>query len=102
MPNRAKVYKPAHVVRARAKIASEAAKTNAERYGYDWRVLRNRLLSDPANVLCHKCKQDGYITEAVHVHHVVPVRVDPSRRLDWDNLMPLCEPCHNSITARGG
>jgi len=34
--------------------------------------------------------------------HVVPIRRAPERRLDQDNLMSLCHPCHMTKTAREG
>ena len=31
----------------------------------------------------------------LQVHHIVPLKDDPSRLLDDDNLIPLCGSCHN-------
>jgi 5-methylcytosine-specific restriction endonuclease McrA len=29
------------------------------------------------------------------VHHIIPLEDDPERGLELDNLMCLCEACHN-------
>jgi 5-methylcytosine-specific restriction protein A len=62
--------------------------------GYDakWRHLRAYHLS--AHPLCEDCGHP-----AAHVHHVVDIAVDPSRRLDPSNLLSLCAPCHDRRTA---
>lgn len=41
---------------------------------------------------CEVCGTSEYII----VHHIVPVHIDPSRELDPENLITLCEtPTHN-------
>ncbi|MGJ0995757.1 HNH endonuclease [Enterococcus casseliflavus] len=32
--------------------------------------------------------------DATLADHIIPVRVDWSKRLDKDNIQPLCESCH--------
>ncbi|MBL8236464.1 MAG: HNH endonuclease [Bryobacterales bacterium] len=54
-----------------------------------------------ANPLCADCLERGRYRAAEEVHHVVKVRDDPSRRLDWDALRALCKSCHSARTARG-
>jgi 5-methylcytosine-specific restriction protein A len=29
-----------------------------------------------------------------HAHHIVPIQIDPSKRLDSDNIILLCNKCH--------
>ncbi|EEM02034.1 Phage endonuclease [Bacillus pseudomycoides] len=29
-----------------------------------------------------------------HHHHIVPIKVNPSLKLDADNIMMLCSKCH--------
>ena len=63
--------------------------------GYDaaWRRLRRlKLRSDP---LCEDCYRMGRVTPATMVHHVVTIEQAPDIRLAWDNLMSLCEACHD-------
>lgn len=50
-----------------------------------WRALRERHLA--ANPCCIACGS----TKNVVPHHVVPFHVNPSRELDPDNLVTLCE-----------
>jgi len=74
-------------------------KTTTQRgYGYDWQKLSKAYRV--AHPMCSLCLDKGKITAVEHVHHIVPIRVDRSRRLDWDNLMSLCEPCHKEIEAK--
>lgn len=59
----------------------------------EWQALRRAVLRRfPACFLCGK--------KAKHVDHIVPIRVDWSRRLDVSNLRPLCHSCHSSETLR--
>lgn len=46
---------------------------------------------------CVMCRARGVVTRATMVHHIVPVKKDWDKRLDLDNLMSLCESCHNGI-----
>lgn len=51
--------------------------------------------------LCQRCKNEfGLITIAEEVHHIVPTKVDWSKRLVLDNLMSLCKPCHQQIESK--
>jgi 5-methylcytosine-specific restriction endonuclease McrA len=36
---------------------------------------------------------------ATEVDHKTPIRIDPSRRLDWTNLQALCRRHHSQKTA---
>lgn len=62
-----------------------------------WQKMRNRKLKhDP---LCEHCLGNNQVTPATEVDHVIPVEVDWSRRLDWNNLQSLCHSCHMKKTA---
>lgn len=50
-----------------------------------WRTVRRAFLQ--AYPTCAACGSRS----RVRAHHVVPVSVDPSRELDPNNLLPLCE-----------
>jgi 5-methylcytosine-specific restriction protein A len=69
----------------------------------DWNKARQQaLLRD--NGLCMHCYRDKRIVMADMVHHVVAVKDDWSKRLEIDNLISLCNSCHNKIhkhTPRG-
>jgi 5-methylcytosine-specific restriction protein A len=67
--------------------------------GYDshWRRLRLAKLS--ANPFCEirtHCR--GMI--ATEVHHQLSIRERPDLRLDINNLLSSCKPCHSAITRR--
>jgi 5-methylcytosine-specific restriction protein A len=47
--------------------------------------------------LCQCCLRVGVVTTADVVHHVKEIKQDYSKRLVLDNLMSLCNICHNKI-----
>lgn len=54
-----------------------------------WSSIRKKFLND--NPSCAAC---GSIKKP-EVHHIVPVHVDPSKELDENNLITLCDKyCH--------
>lgn len=66
-----------------------------------WHRLRStKLLEQP---LCERCLEQGRTTLATDVHHITPflTYLDEESRWeafkDYDNLMSLCEQCHNEI-----
>lgn len=60
----------------------------------EWKAVRLEVLERDA-YQCQTCKRAGRLTIATTVHHIVPVRVDPSRKLDPCNLEAICKTCHN-------
>jgi 5-methylcytosine-specific restriction enzyme A len=58
-----------------------------------WMMLRNLIMSR-AGYQCALCKAHGRLTPATEVHHIVPIRVDWSKRLDAGNCIPVCHSCH--------
>lgn len=46
------------------------------------------------HALCRDCLDKDVITPYNTVHHIVPIKEDWSKRLDIDNLICLCESCH--------
>lgn len=62
-----------------------------------WRKCRASFLSERGG-LCEICLSRGLIEPAVHVHHKVKLTPDniddPAVTLSFDNLMALCEACH--------
>ena len=72
----------------------------------DWKELRARVMEDNHNecLMC-KRKQPAVYTRAVTVHHVNEVLARPELALSRtyrdaegvkDNLVPLCQACHNA------
>lgn len=78
-------------------VLKEQFRTSPTERGYDhaWRKLSERFRSH--NPLCANCNSNGRVTIAQDVHHIKPIRSNPELRLEWDNLMSLCRPCHKMI-----
>jgi 5-methylcytosine-specific restriction protein A len=64
-------------------------------YGWDWQQLRQRFIAE--NPLCSECAKSGVATSADEVHHIVPIAESPWLRLEWNNLVALCVPCHRAM-----
>jgi 5-methylcytosine-specific restriction enzyme A len=77
------------------------ARKSAAAQGYDasWRRTRERILA--RQPLCVDCEAAGRVTPAVEVHHRVKLSVDPRRKHDPENLVPLCTSCHSKRTKAG-
>lgn len=45
--------------------------------------------------LCRECRRYGRTTEATTVHHIKHYRTNPELALCAENLISLCESCHN-------
>ena len=54
-----------------------------------WSSVRKEFLQDhPCCAVCGSCSKP-------EVHHIVPVHVDPTKELELDNLITLCDKyCH--------
>lgn len=58
-----------------------------------WRRLRIYVIaSEP---LCRYCKEQGRVTVAVDIDHIIPLAKRPDLAFDQNNLQPLCRPCHS-------
>lgn len=62
----------------------------------EWKKLRQEAL-DRDNYLCRLCLKRGVITPAKTVHHITPLRVDNAQKLELNNLITVCESCHNKL-----
>ena len=65
-----------------------------KRYGYEWRRIRARYIA--AHPLCEQCQQNGQLTSAQEVHHILPLLRGGDHSVG--NLMALCKRCHSGIT----
>jgi 5-methylcytosine-specific restriction enzyme A len=75
--------------------AHDQARGSASARGYDvaWQRLRGRFLQ------VHPwCSAPGCNAKAAEVDHIVPISVDPSKRLVWGNLRALCKSHHSQRT----
>jgi 5-methylcytosine-specific restriction protein A len=64
--------------------------------GYDSRWQKLRLYKLARNPLCERCESLGRIERASLVHHIKPIN-DGGAVLDMDNLMSVCEVCHDKL-----
>ncbi len=61
------------------------------------RTRRDKLTDYP---LCERCEEEGRVTAATEVHHVIPVengltKAEKERLMfDYSNLKALCHDCH--------
>ena len=77
---------------------TEHQKVVAKRYGRSWKRIRDRYIK--AHPLCEQCKEEGKLTPAEEVHHILPLSRGGGN--ETSNLMALCKSCHSSITAESG
>ena len=66
---------------------------------YSWTKKAIQIKNDALN-LCEVCKDKGlYTYDNLEVHHIVKLRDDPTRLLDDENLICLCEYHHTQADA---
>ena len=64
-----------------------------KRYGRAWKRIRDRYIY--LHPLCEECQKEGRINPAKEVHHILPIKKGGTH--SRDNLMSLCQSCHNKI-----
>ena len=62
----------------------------------EWIVVRHMALVRD-NYLCQVCLESDRLTPATMVHHIIGIRDDWEKRLDIDNLVSVCDACHNKL-----
>ncbi|ANK60037.1 HNH endonuclease [Loigolactobacillus backii] len=62
-----------------------------------WSHLRRQVL-DRDHYLCQYCKQQGRLTPAKTVDHIVPIEFDDKLKASVDNLAVICGKCHRLKT----
>ena len=85
----------------RKEWSPDALRGGASQRGYDtkWRRARKAYLrKDP---LCIICREEGRLTPATVVDHIIPHRGDPGLFWDENNWQPLCKDCHDRKTGYG-
>ena len=90
---------PEHTDQRRKEYEKNRGPAHERGYDHQWRRVRQRYLSK--HPMCEDCLERGDVTEAVDVHHKVPVKVDRGMRLDFSNLRALCRSCHRKREASG-
>lgn len=61
-----------------------------------WKVLSSQI-KHQYNGMCAMCLYAGIISDSDVTHHIVEIKEDYEKRLDEDNLIPLCHACHNEL-----
>ena len=59
-----------------------------------WKTKRAAILSRDG-YMCRRCKRYGRLRQATTVHHIKHYDEYPELALDNDNLISLCDACHN-------
>ena len=59
-----------------------------------WEKKRLEIL-ERDNYECQRCKEKGGFSPATCVHHIKHLKDRPDLALDDDNLVSLCDACHN-------
>ena len=70
----------------------------------DYRKAQARIKANPMiadHPLCAKCRENGKLTPATVVDHIIPHRGDPVLFWDRSNWQPLCKDCHDRKTGSG-
>ncbi|MBG9633138.1 HNH endonuclease [Bacillus thuringiensis] len=62
-----------------------------------WKDMRE-LMFRRDHGLCVQCRSKDIIQIGDVVDHIIPIRVDWSKRLEPTNLQTLCHACHNKKT----
>ena len=82
-----------------ARKAYDGNRPSAAERGYDAEWQRWRAWFLRRHPLCHDCSPR--VVPAVEVHHRKKISEAPELRMDEDNCLALCRPCHNRRTAQG-
>lgn len=61
-----------------------------------WKRKREKILRRD-KYQCQICRRYGRIIEAKVVHHKIELEDDPTLALVDDNLVSLCNACHNKV-----
>ena len=64
-----------------------------------WKNLRERILKRDGYA-CQECKRYGRSKQATMVHHIFPANDIPEYQYLSDNLISLCNTCHNKLHDR--
>lgn len=65
----------------------------------NWIEKRKKILRRD-EYLCANCRRFGRTIQATTVHHIYPFELYPELKLESNNLISLCEKCHNEMHDR--
>lgn len=70
-------------------------------FKYDKRWKRKAsVIKKRDDYLCQVCKRNNKTTEGTHVHHISPVETNPDLAMENNNLITLCNDCHEKMHNR--
>lgn len=92
-----RIHKRSHECSAKPKSTKETTHIDRFRWSVLWRNKRTEI-KERDLYLCQVClhKYGEYTTSNLEVHHIIPVAKAWGKRLDNDNLITLCRPCHEN------
>ncbi|HEX3017832.1 MAG TPA: HNH endonuclease signature motif containing protein [Caproicibacter sp.] len=64
-----------------------------KRYGRSWKRIRDCYVRE--HPLCEMCLKENRFTLVDEVHHIIPIKKGGTN--SRNNLMSLCQSCHNQI-----
>lgn len=64
-----------------------------------WKSKRRNILRRD-DYRCQECKRYGKSITATTVHHIEPLKDKPELRLEGNNLISLCNKCHEGMHNR--
>lgn len=73
--------------------------TEADSYRWttQWAKL-SRQIRERDHYLCQLCLSAHFInSEGLSVHHITPIKEDPSLAYEEENLITLCSACHHKV-----
>ncbi len=73
-------------------------RANTAERGYDNRWRKARKIFLKLHPLCVKCHEEGKLTKATVVDHIIPHRGDKDLFWDESNWQALCKSCHDKKT----
>ena len=62
----------------------------------EWKKASNQAMIRD-HFICQRHLKNKKIVSAEMVHHIIPIKIDWSKRLDLDNLVCLCDSCHAEV-----
>ncbi len=95
------LHRPAHYrSQADRQRSYDETRPNARARGYTgmWERARKFFLSK--NPLCVKCEEQGILTPANEVDHIIPHRGNQNLFWDQANWQSLCKSCHSKKTRK--
>lgn len=93
-----KTFKSAKPVAQLSNSWRDGKSSTKRGYGYKWQQYRLRFLQQ--NPLCEFCKEQGKVTEATVVDHIIPHKGDQTIFWDEGQWQSLCASCHSSVKQR--